>query len=511
MSDNVIALPVPRKPASELELMLLGAVLDSDDPQALIDASGFSSAICDDSRVKLCVDLALRLAARKRQCNASTVFSAGLAVKLLGESDNGWLQGLQANNVLNAERFKQVAGDLRQMWLGRTVRDQLLQQAQRIDQVGLKAGDVAGFLSSLGHQLTINGYADDMDASGDVLELESEWRNPSPTGKKLIVPTGIKALDDLFGGFVPSANLILGDPQIGKSALMGSILHAQLKAGLKPGFFGLEEGHRWLTRRLAAAALKLKIAEVGVKQLTQEESATYDAFNETTFELFKNLQVFPFSGVSIDTLLLRCSKWIAAGVGPIYIDHIGEIRHKGTDNWAVADSYRRLRDLARRTQTPIVLLAHRSTAVRRQAGPPAPPRPEDVGLTGEAEKMVRLMLGLWRKHGELRVTVIKNNEGPSHQNSANTSTVQLESITTAGLVDPEGGAVVNLSEERRHEREDFKKKKREEANEAVVYRRDFSAQLAAKTKAAKEKAEKEKTEAEAKANPPQASMFEVKL
>jgi replicative DNA helicase len=439
-----------RAPAEEG--LLLGALLDAQNQGEVLDGTGLVDSDFLDPRVRLCWGLVSRLVARRRTVDAVGLFTAAKSVNLLREDDLEWLIACQSSNQLKGEALTHAAEDFRRKVRGREIADQLEQAAANIRRQGLRPAELSGTLEGITHQLTRN-FAPDELTENDVVELVDAWeaRERGETeGGLLVVPSYLKVLDEILKGFVPGLNMILGDPGIGKSAVIAAIMEAELEAGLRVGFFGLEEGYRWMTKRLLARDLKMAVGDVGIKTRTPEQKEKTVEAAQRLYELYRGrFMAYKFDGVGIDEICRRSTHWILnKGAQIIFIDHIGEIRHKssGADgyNWAVADSYRRLRDLGFKRSVPIVALAHRKPESRER---PGPPRANDIGLTGEAEKMVRRLIGLWRKKDAMRATVIKNNEGQTD------ITCELARIFDAALVERDGGRIVNLGHEAREERE----------------------------------------------------------
>ncbi len=481
----------------ELEAMLLGAVLDSEEPAALIDASGLTSSDMLDPRVRPCWDLAVRLNARRRSLNAVTLFSAAKLAGQLREDDLAWLQALESRNTLDRTKFLQVAEDLRRTSRGRQVALQLESLATHVRTNGLQPAHVTGTLDAIAQTL-IKDHAPDQTASGDVVEQLEEWDRTEKSGGHFLVPTGLEALDDVIRGWVPNLNLVLGDPAIGKNALIGSCILSQAKAGLKVGLFGLEEGHRWLTKRAMAKGLGMALGDIGAVKRSAEQDEKLGTVGPELTELLERVHVYSHDGITADELVRRATGWVLnRGVQVIYIDHIGEIRHQARDadgyNWAVANTYRRLRDFAKRYSVPVVILAHRKPESRNRQGPP---KPEDCGMTGEAEKMTRLMLGLWKRGDALRATVIKRNDGETGV------TVEFERLFTAALLEPGGGAKVNLQAEARKDSEARRAAKEEQADVAWLERKKRRKAIEGGTTEPEVEPEKPKPE-------PQASLFDA--
>jgi hypothetical protein len=256
------------------------------------------------------------------------------------------------------------------------------------------------------------------------------------------------------------------------------MVEAQLDLGMCVGLFGLEEGYRFVTKRLLARDLGMAVGDVGIATRTEEQEAKLPDAAKRLHDLYRGkFLAYKFDGVGIDEVCRRATHWILnKGAQIIWLDHIGEIRHRSTRdgegyNWAVADSYRRLRDLGMKRTVPIVALAHRKPEARDR---PGPPKPNDIGLTGEAEKMVRRMIGIWRDKSTWRITTLKSNEGKEGE------TVELERLFESALIGRDGGRVINLDQEAREKRTEERAKKRDLSREETVLREKWNHERKAK-------------------------------
>lgn len=259
--------------------------------------------------------------------------------------------------------------------------------------------------------------APDETGERDLLEIAEDWDAYTQGIRAPFVPTGIDVLDEHFGGWVCSLNVVGGLPSVGKSALVGETIMNNLRAGLRVGLFGLEDATKWLAKRHIARALGINVGAVAATKLHDHQAA---ALSEELNRLDKlvrgNLVVYRRPGITPQELLQRCRHWVLnLGVKCIYIDHGGEVQHQSSGprdrhDLAVAATYRGIRDLAVTHRVPIVVLCH----FNRDADGTGRPRPKSFAETAYIERMARLALGLWEREqdpDELLVEVLKATEG----------------------------------------------------------------------------------------------------
>lgn len=447
-----------------LENALLGAMLDADSPAmgsnagALLDITGLrASDIKHDARVKIAWQLVEQLVRRRRPVDGATVFSAGAGARVFADADLSWLQQLQASNNLSREHFATVAEQLRNT----NLRDETLKAVKaRIEAIesGADAGSefaaIEGICAASAHSSMTDGTGAD-----DVFELAADM-DRSEDAAPILIPSGIDAVDAIIKGFPPNLAVIVGQPSVGKSALMGTIIDNQLTAGFKVGLFGLEDGTKWLAKRLIARDIGVGVRDlvdtvrgIGIDrevsrakaELFQERAAHYS-------QLLKNLTVFRRDSIKSGEMCRRAVHWIVnRGVQIIYIDHLGEVEHERRNpddehRLAVARSYRDLRNIGIKYGVPIVALAHTNREAAGKWGEEArAPRLSEIAESREIEGMARLALGLWNVQGELdvmRCTVLKQTEGERDVD------LKLKRMVTSALIDPHEGERFSPAAER---------------------------------------------------------------
>jgi len=482
--------------------MIIGAVLDAEGDlvgshaAALVESSGLTVADFE-GRERIAWQLITMAVAKRKAVIADVIWNAGMAAKLFaGEKDREWLRGLQANNNLNREAFGEVVGSYQAAIRSKKLRAVLVQHVADLDARRVDSGEVSAKLDGQLRELTALA-AEEGTGADDVLELAQEWeRQERDDATPLVVPTGIDLIDGMIGGWRPNLNVVCGLPSVGKSSFLATCIDRNIgplndertaATGLKVGLFGLEEGTLWLQKRLIARDMKWPVGDVLVKKRTPMEQELFADKAAMHHARMKRLITWKYS-IGIDALIARATHWIVnLGVQIIYVDHGGEIKH-GSEReefrLAVADSYRRLRDLGVRYNVPIVVLAH-TTRDSDDDSVERPPRPKEIAETAYVERMARVIIGLWKRRFErdvLRATVIKAND------SEPDITGKLERITKAAMLDPLQGERVNLEQERRDE---MKKAGERKAAEAARIK-ELKAAEAAKLKEAKEAEKKAK-------------------
>lgn len=477
---------------------LLGALLDADgsllksSARDLIELAGL---VPDDfaedptSRAVFCA--IQRLAEHGRPIDATTVF---FEAKRSGPVDAAALQALtalQASNSLDRAKFEQVADAHRQEARARAIAGQLKRIAFELERKQRSASTLTGELEALAAQLG-SEYEPDHTGDEDLLELLSEWSRAGEAGlRPVLLPSCIAQIDEHLGGWAPALNMIIGQPSAGKSALAATAIDLQLRAGRRPGLFGLEDGTRWFPKRLLARELDVPVRDVASKPVSPVTGLRMTEVGDQLTQRLANLRTFRRRGIGITDLLRRAQKWITLhGVDSIWIDNLKMVwprQRWGKDPRAgVSESIDLLARLADKYRVPVILLAHTKRPPNDSQWASSPPAMHDIAETADAERFAFNILGLWRKSAKAqRCTILKAKEGPP----PGTVTVELDWLGESALVSDDARPV-NLAQERRQERE----ARAAEREEAAKRRRE---QLYTEAKERREKAAAEKAAAKA--------------
>lgn len=479
--------------SSSMELSLLGALLDAEGPAvrsnagALLDRSGIKPEDLSDRRVATAWAIVQRLVQRRRPVDARLVHAAGLASRMLTAEDLGWLQGLQSSNDLDAERFADLSETVRSLSRAQGLTKVLERAIAELQQPNTDVSAVATTVETALRE-AVSLSSPDSDGSTDVLELAADWEAvEGPEHLTPIIPTGITAIDEVIRGWVPNLNVLIGLPSVGKSALLASMIDAQLEAGFKVGLFGLEDGTKWASKRVIARDMGMPVRDVTTKKRTPEQALQSVDVMSATSARWKNCITFTQDSITTDELCRRITKWILEkGVQCVYIDHIGEVDHWNPklEDFRLqnAETWRRLRNLAIRYNVPIVVLSH--TGRPNDDDEERPPRLKEIAESAYAERKARVAIGVWRKFEErdvMRVSVLKQTEGEANVH------IKLLRHTTAALVDTNSGERFNPMAEKMAAAREAKEKR--EADRLAALEKTRAAKEAAKEAAKKAKAQ----------------------
>jgi hypothetical protein len=292
----------------------------------------------------------------------------------------------------------------------------------------------------------------------------------------MLVPTGIRVLDQALGGGTPR-NLwgLQGKPGSGKNIIFTSMAKAKLMLDhhadrrTKLGIIGLENGTGWLTRRWQAEDLDLSQKEIGSKKLSPEEALRKAEVDQRHFELLKRIHVYRYAGAGIGEVVRRIMRWIfddehhrGADRQPARVPATGRLpRARDERHHRPARSRRQVRH-AHRPRDP----RHGERAEGQ--GRPAEPRQDD------GRKEPRRAHALRRRRRGARAS------GPTAPPSRSTRwararwpngpTCEFKPNYTAGTLEPEAGRPLDLDDEEAKERREAKERSDEENVDAQIRR-----------------------------------------
>ena len=482
MTAQVIHLP--RKPAAVLEPRVIGAVLAIGATKILLTASGVSDTDFEDPRCRVAWRIVRRFVEAGRPVSAATIGAAGVSAKAWGPEAVEWLEAVQHENLIGPGELADVLSEMRAAAKAQRIAGVLTTMAAELQAGGWDAAKLHADLRTA--QALLLEPGGDTRATADLLELYEKWDTNESRGRSDLVTTGLRALDDIVGGYPPSLVIVYGKPGAGKTGVIASGIRGQLLSDptMEVGIFGLEDGTRWFTRRNIALEAGWVLREVGWKKRSAEDAERLQLAGNRLQALTD--RVLTYQGrITSAELLRRAAAWCRTrpNLRCLYIDNNSQVQLGGDPRVPIHEKMEAfaeaLRELAESTGVPVVSVAHINEGDVPSNGPP-PPAAVRGGRA--IDQKARLMLAVWSKGEEWRVTVTKANESGGRD-----TTLALTRHKEAALVDTNEGAIVNLREEHRQDSE-------ASARARVALRAKLAAEAAAKRAAAKAELDKAKGE-----------------
>lgn len=254
------------------------------------------------------------------------------------------------------------------------------------------------------------------------------------------VPTGLKGLDTLIGGFANQDFIILGArPSMGKTAVVLKIAHGMAKAGVPVGFFSIEMSREQIVARLMAIDSQVNIASIRSGKMTFEEKRELIQSNEN----FKGYKFFIDNSPAPSVLQIKATarKMKRQGVQAIFIDYAQLIVPRSGDSTQqqFSDISKELKRMAKELDMPIIVLSQLSRKVEERGD--KEPILSDLRETGAWEQDADIVMFIHRYdyqtndaaidlQGKAALLIRKHRNGPIGK-------VDLQFIsTTATFVEP---------------------------------------------------------------------------
>lgn len=443
----------PRHANPELEAAVVGALLDAEGPLLHADTAlllALTALTPEDFTDKLCRRSMRVLCAigERRGTGGALAVWASLR-NLTGTPADGHtrLQAWQGANTLNRVELAGHATALKRLAKLRRLEDFHRKQLEVLAAADAQPDREVASLEEFARYMATNSEVDET-AEVDAIELDSEWEAHTRGEFEPLLPTGVEVLDNAIIGWERNLNIVGGLPGVGKSSLLATVITNQLRAGHKVGLFGLEEGTRFVLKRLLAQGLGLGLQQVGRARLQAWQQEKYQhLLGDWHAALAPNFYVHRTGGLTASQLVARAKRWVVAhGVSCIYVDHGGEVQHepatyeRDKHDRAYASTCRALRNLALNYKVPVVLASHfnRDTYERGRPSLKSFAHSEEVG------RMASTAVGLWRQEdneAELLCEVIKQRQGRRG------FTLRLEWDAPTGSVLSQGGGEVDWKKE----------------------------------------------------------------
>lgn len=264
-------------------------------------------------------------------------------------------------------------------------------------------GELAGITNSTSNPRNLNEVMQDVGR-----EMDEVDRGESP-----LLATGIPGIDQLIGGLFPTVTVIGGDPGMGKSALLCTIIRNVAQRGLLTATFSLEDPDTWIGWRLLARESGVNGFKLRARKLTADEKQLVSEGWARVGNYGHNILVddrprlTPFEIVQTARHLI-----VNKGVKLICVDHLGEVKLDKDDrrhDLLVGDALSELRSIGKKYGCPIVVATH----LKRRQDPE--PKLHDFANSSAVERIARLALAVWRAEDDpsetVRVSVLKNTHG----------------------------------------------------------------------------------------------------
>lgn len=188
-----------------------------------------------------------------------------------------------------------------------------------------------------------------------IAEKEANFAN---RGKLKGVPTGLKWIDDLTGGYCESDFVLIGArPSVGKTTfLLQGIVEAGLRHNMPIGVFSLEMPGVKILNRMCANIEGIHGNSIKSGMYGGPQFAAFNNFAEMLIR--SNIVINEKGGIYINELEAEVRKMKRKDkVRAIYIDYLGLIRHPNEklERWRqVSDISIRLKNLTKELKIPII-------------------------------------------------------------------------------------------------------------------------------------------------------------
>ena len=315
----------------------------------------------------------------------------------------------------HGEHAKYYAQEVRKHWTRRELALIGLEAAKEAGNQFLEIDDtlqaIDGKLRELQEQQIQTGP---VPLTNCLVEAITELEKPDLPG----IPTGLRGLDDLLGGFKPGQLIVLAArPSMGKTALAANLAQRIAERGTVV-FFSLEQTRRELTERLLAGVAGCSTMDLrSLARGTTEESRRLHHAAERLSQLSLVIDDQPGRTVaemlSIGRIQRRQGK-----LALIVIDYLQLLKpedRRSVREVQVAQLSRDVKAMAKQLAVPVLCLAQ----LNRQAEGREDGRPRlcDIRESGAIEQDADVVLFPWRDDPKnnphsVKLIISKNRNGP---------------------------------------------------------------------------------------------------
>jgi len=344
-------------------------------------------------------------------------------------------QKFVAGRLMGVAPGRHVAGEYARFLVDATTRaraQQVFREAHgRLKDTAIKAEEVLRDTTERLKTLTNRNPAL-RTAEGDILSLVELMEAARKGEKPLCYETGIRALDGETGGLQCGVLTLLGAlPGVGKSAMLATMLWGLATRKIKTGFFSLEDDRLWITKRWVSNLCGVALHQLTTGRLSRMDEEALESGAPRIHEVLSSVVIDDRPALTpTDVVEASRDMIVNQGCKVVFVDHLGELRLQRSERYDldVADALSGFREVAKTYGVPVVVASH----VRRRPGLTIEDAPSltDFANSSAPERMARVALGLSKCHDGIRVSVLKQTNGPSGR------TFGLRLNQQAAMVDP---------------------------------------------------------------------------
>ncbi|WP_372483789.1 replicative DNA helicase [Stenotrophomonas sepilia] len=324
-----------------------------------------------------------------------------------------------AANVPSASSVVLYARIVRENWRRREAVQAGLQLVS-----SAKAGEEDAVDVAVAKLLSLNATVTDCEFTGKQA-MQQAWKEVVRThengGNLPGITTGLKALDEILGGWHDSDLTVVGGrPAMGKTAFLGGLVEAAASVGKRPGVISAEQPAVQLALRRLSMVSSVSASSLRSGQFNDEDWGLMQAGMAKA--LPRDMWIYDRSAVTLDELIGVARKWKHANdIGILFIDYAQRIRVPRADRITeVSLVAQGMKDLARSLNIPVVSLAQvvKGVETRNDKRPNAGDLANSDELTREADQILMLYRDeVYNRDspdkGVAEVLIEKNRHGPT--------------------------------------------------------------------------------------------------
>lgn len=296
---------------------------------------------------------------------------------------------------------------------------ELVSSAYSADASGMELLD-AGIADLMAMQRTESRYEYTLrQAVGLALNAAHEAMQ-LPDGAIPGLPTGIKRLDQVLGGWHDGDLTVIGArPAMGKTALL---LNQVLACGVPCGIISAEQPAQQIGARVMSIESGVAAVKMRNGKFAEEDHGRLDMAARKLLE--RNCSIYDRSGPSIADVSRITRRWKQQnGIRALFVDYVQRIEASDADRRTpkhekVGEVVRGLKNLARDLGIPVIALAQVGRHVEQRQD--RRPHMGDMSDSSEIEKEADEILTLYREsaydpecgHSIAEISVEKNRHGP---------------------------------------------------------------------------------------------------
>jgi len=226
------------------------------------------------------------------------------------------------------------------------------------------------------------------------------------------IPTGIHAVDNITGGYLAGlVTIVAARPSVGKSTFILNTVYNIASEGKKVLYVSIEDTAYYVSLRLLSRIAHVEYSKLSKhEKLSDIELAAIERAKEDP--ALKRIRIIDTGSQTADSVVrLAHTEYIKSEYDALFVDHLDEMTNESDIYKSASKNVKKLRDLAKELNIPLILVVQLNREVEKRSGVP---KNSDLRDSGRIEEVARQIIFLHRQF-LIDLTAMKQDKAPENE------------------------------------------------------------------------------------------------